>query len=194
MNATDLLAELTAAFKNEPYPGDLNLLTDNSGYDLEATQIRDSFKAHTWQNMPDKLMRYEQGGYGFLSLPGFKYYFPAYLCFTVRDYYEADSIPDNLVNNLTLPAEINILMSAFDTKRYRMDVDMPSIDWNKMDQTRLKDLNDNVQWFISRYEQFNRIQSRAIYHFLVFLRDEYGDDFFGDEPNTAIQRYWFQFA
>ena len=194
MNKTELLAEITAAFENEPYPGNLNLLEDNSGYDLEATNIRNALKAHTWQQLPDKVMAYEQSGYAWLSPMGFKYYLPAYLCFAVRDYYEADSIPVNLIYDFTLKAEIDVLRSAFVTKKYGMDKTMPSIDWYKMDQTSLLNLNDNVQRFITRHGQFSPAQRRAIYHFLVFIQAEYTNDFPDGEPNTAIQRYWFQFA
>ncbi|RZK16158.1 MAG: hypothetical protein EOO56_20565, partial [Hymenobacter sp.] len=104
MSADDLLAELTACFEHELYPGDDNLVTNNEpGYDLEALQIRDTFMVHTWQTLPDELMLYEQSGYHFLSKRGLKYYLTAYLGFAVRAYAEADSIPDGLILSLTLP-------------------------------------------------------------------------------------------
>jgi hypothetical protein len=78
MSADDLLAELTVCFEHEPYPGDDNLVINNiPDYDLESLQIRDTFKMHTWQTLPDELMLYEQGGYHFLSKQGLKYYLPA---------------------------------------------------------------------------------------------------------------------
>ena len=99
MSADDLLAELTACFQHEPYPGDDNLVTNNeSGYDSKALQIRDTFKEYMWQTLPDKLMLCEQGGYFFLSKRGLKYYLPAYLEFAVRAYAKADSIPGRVLS------------------------------------------------------------------------------------------------
>lgn len=195
MTAAELITELTESFQNEPYPGNLNIVTNNApDYDLESIQIRETFKVHTWQSLPDALMQYEQGGFSFLSKEGLKYYLPAYLRFAVRDYAEADSIPDNLILNLTLPTEMDIVVSALDVKRYRMDEDMPKIDWNDIHQARLRDANQDVHRFIERYGQFSFAQSRAIYHFLAFMRDEHGKDYWDNEPNVAIERYWFQFA
>ena len=195
MTATDLTTELTECFQHEPYPGDFDIVTNNApDYDLEALQIRETFKVHTWQTLPDELMQYEQGGYNFLSKKGLKYYLPAYLQFAIRDYTGADSIPDGLISTLTLPAQIDEVRSALDTKRYQLVEKMPKIDWNNYHQKRLRDLNESVHWFIDRHSQFDAAQGRAIYHFLCFMRDEHGTDYWNNEPQIAIERYWFQFA
>jgi hypothetical protein len=185
MSADDLLAELTACFQHEPYPGDDNLVTNTEpGYDWESLQIRDTFKVHTWQTLPDELMLYEQGGYLFLSKRGLKYYLPAYLGFAVRAYAEADSIPDGLIFSLTLPTEQDDLTAE---QRPAGDEHIPA-------QTRRAELSGRIRYFLDRYGQFKGAQGRAIYQFLVFMRDKHGYDYFSDEPNVAIQRYWLQFA
>lgn len=195
MTAAELITELTESFQHEPYPGDLNIVTNNApDYDLEALGIRETFKVHTWQSLPDALMIYEQSCLGFLSREGLKYYLPAFMQFAVRDYPGAESIPDNLILNLTLPTEMDIVVSALDVKRYRLDEDMPKIDWNDIHQARLHSVNQDVHSFIERYGQFNLAQSRVIYHFLVFMRDEHGKDYWDNELDIAIQRYWFQFG
>ena len=129
-----------------------------------------------------------------MSEKGIKYYLPAYLQFTVRDYHGSDSIPDGLVLTLTLPTEMDVVMSALDARRYRIDTDMPTIDWNDHHQTRLRDMDQSVHRFVERYGQFTGAQGRVILHFLEHMRDEYGEDFFNNEPGVAIERYWFQFA
>ncbi|WP_046246975.1 DUF6714 family protein [Hymenobacter terrenus] len=195
MSADELIAELNASFQHELYPGDSDIVTNNApDYDLESLQIRDAFKVHTWQTLPDELMQQEQGAYIFLSKKGLRYYLPAYLRFAVRAYAEADSIPDGLIFTLTLPAEVDEMISAFNMKRYRLDERMPAIDWNEYYQTRLQKMNEKVHRFIDRYSQFSLAQSRAIYHFLTHMRDEHGEDYWESEPATAIERYWFQFA
>lgn len=195
MTSEELISELVESFQYEPYPGDLDIVTNNApDYDLEALQIRESFRAFTWLTLPDELMQYEQGGYNFLSKKGLKYYLPAYLQFAVRNYAGADSIPDGLISTLTLPTEIDEVLSAFDTKRYELVESMPQIDWNNYHQKRLREVNEAVHWFIDRYGQFSAPQGRAIYHFLCFMRDEHGADYWNGEPQVAIERYWFQFA
>ncbi|MBD2767859.1 hypothetical protein IC235_08130 [Hymenobacter sp. BT664] len=195
MTADELIAEITMCFENEPFPGDLNIVTNNTpGYDLEALQIREAFKVHTWQTLPDELMQYENTAYCSLSAKGLKYYLPAYLQFAVRAYAEADIIPDGLISLLTLPAEVDVVRSAFDIKRYQIDEKLPEIDWGSFYQNRLRELNESVRWSIDRYSQFNPAQGRAIYHFLCFMRDEHGADYWNDELQLAIDRYWFQFA
>ena len=195
MSADDLLAELTACFQHEPYPGDDNLVTNNEpGYDLEALQIRNTFKGYTWQTLPDELMLYEQGGYFFLSKRGLKYYLPAYLGFAVRAYAEADSIPDGLIFSLTLPTAQDEVAIASNGEPTQLQEPLPVGDEQVLPQTRQDELSKRVSYFLDRYGQFGGAQGRAIYHFLVFMRENYDRDYFNGEPNVAIQCYWFQFA
>lgn len=194
MSAAELIAELTESFQSEPYPGELNIVYTNSDYDLEVKQIRETFKVHTWQELPDELMLYEQFGISFLSKKGLRYYLPAFLQFAVRDYAGSDSIPPNLVFKLTLPAEADVVLSAFNASQYQFGTDTSAVSQIEYYQARLRDANENVHRFIDHYSQFSAAQSRAILHFLEYMRDEYGGDFCDGEPETAIERYWFQFA
>lgn len=103
-------------------------------------------------------------------------------------------IPDNIILSLTLPTEVDVTLSAYRVKQYQLDEDMPKVDWNDIHQNRLQHLNEEVHGFIAHANQFTHAQSRAILHFLEYMRDEYGEDFFNNEPQVAIERYWFQFA
>jgi hypothetical protein len=195
MNAAELITELTESFNEVPYPGEFDIVYNNSDYDLEVKRIRETFKAYTWQLLPNEVMHYDQGGYIFLSKKGLKYYLPAYLRFAVRDYAGADSIPDSLVFFLTLPTEIDVVAAAITAKRYQnqMIEGTSTVDLNEEYQARLRDTNDRVHRFIDRNSQFSLAQSRAILHFLEYMRDEHSEDFFNNEPAVAIERYWFQF-
>ena len=193
MNAAALLVEITKAFQSEPRPGEFELLANNSGYDLEANGIRDSFKHYAWQSLPDELMRGEQGGYIFLSSKGLRYYLPAYLQFCVRDYVAADAIPDGLILIMTLPAEVDVLSSALAARRWPHDDSERQNEYRYL-QNRLRTLNQEAHRFINRWSQFSFAQSRAILLFLEYLRDEHSQDYWNNEPDIAIERYWFQFA
>lgn len=194
MTADEIITELNESFQNEPRPSELNIVYSNSLDYPEVLQVRDAFKAHTWQTLPDELMHYEQDSIIFLSKEGLKYYLPAFLRFALRDYLAADAIPGSLIFFMTLPAEIDVLLSALATKRYRIDESTPTIDWNEQYQRRLRDVNERVHSFIYNYGQFNLAQSRVILHFLEYVRDKHGEDYFDNEPAIAIQRYWFHFA
>ena len=194
MNPTALLTLLDESFGHEPHPGESHIVHNNSGYDLEAVGIREAFKAHTWQTLPAEVLLHEQSALGFLSKTGFKHYLPAYLRLALRQYEAADMIPDNLMLALTLPTEADIVLSALDIRRYGLDENMPGVDWNDILQSRLRNLDQETHDFIDRYRQFSHTQGRVIYQFLAFMRDEHGPDFQRKEPETAIERYWFQFA
>lgn len=194
LSAVEVVAEITGAFENEPYPGEWNIVYDNSDYDIEVKRIRETFKVHTWQTLPDELMQDEQYCFSFLEKKGLKYYLPAFMVFAVRDYTGSYSIPDNIIFQLTLPAEMDVVVSALNTRLYRLDTDRPISYWNEYYQSRLLGVNGEAHDFIDRSAQFSPAQGRAILHFLEYMRDEYGEDFLRDQPNIAIERYWFQFA
>lgn len=189
MNATELIAEITGAFPVEDYPGDENIVYDNSDYHLEAKGIREAFKVYTWQQVPDELLLYEQSCLSFLSPAGYRYYLPAFLCFAVRDYWGADLIPDGIVFTLTWPVEdVAPGIDPCPLARQPLNIDSDSLLQDRP-QT-----NAAIGRFIACAYLFSPAQGRAIYHFLAYLRDEYGSDFLHNEPEVAIRRYWFQFA
>lgn len=197
MTIPDLLAEITQAFQDEPHPGEWHIVYDNASDDPEVIQIRESFNPYTWQTIPDDILQFEQSGYMFLSHRGLRYYLPAYLHYSVRAYREADSIPDGLLFIMELPTEADIMRSALRSKTSPFRAHSgPEALQEAYDsfQDRLCNLDDAVHRFIDRWSQFSPTQSRAILHFLEYLRDEHGQDYPDDEPAVAIERYWFQFA
>jgi len=194
MSAAELIAEINDCFQHEPRLDEMDIVYNNSPAYPEVLRIREAFKTHTWQALPEELMRYEQDGFIFLSKKGLKYYWPAYLRFAVRDYVAADSIPDSLVFFLTLPTEVDVMLSAVAATRYPLAVNTSLDAENEYYQSCLRDTNERVHSFIDNYGQFNQAQSRAILYFLEYMRDEHGEDFFNNEPAVAIERYWFQFA
>ena len=189
MSTTKVLAEITQAFQDEPHPGELDIVYDNSDYQLEYRQIRDSFALYTWQTMPDDLLFYERSAPSFLSTAGLRYYLPAFMQFAVRDYSASDTLPDSLVYDMTLPAELDVTDQLLLRQRFAPAPGQPA---GYPGNVRAPSFW--VYRFVERYGQFNRAQSRAILHFLEHLRDEHGQDYLHGEPAVAIERYWFQFA
>ena len=194
MNQTELIAEITASFKDELYPGDSSIVYDNSGFHLECIEIRDAFKGHTWQGVPDSVLSTEQTGLSFMSKEGFKYYLPAFMCSLLRDSSVVDDGIGMVVLLLKLQTEIDIAVVAEKIQRYEVGGKLPDVDLNEILQNQLAHTNAGINTFIARANQFTQAQGRAIYHFLTHTRDESGDEFLSNEADLAIQRYWFQFA
>lgn len=199
MSADELIAEITDSFQPELRPDDLHIVTNNEpGYDLESLQIRDSFRAYTWQTVPDDLLLYEQAALSLLSPRGFKYYLPAFLRLAVRQYAASDALPDSLVFHLTLPTHLDAAMTALIAKRnallIRLQQGEKGIDLDWPDEPpQVDNANWQVHFFIARACLFSRAQGRAIYHFLTYLRDKCDSDYEQEAATTAIERYWFQF-
>ena len=78
--------------------------------------------------------------------------------------------------------------------RYQFSTNTSIASQNEYYQTSLRGTDERIHNFIDNYSQFTYAQGRAILHFLEYMRDEYGGDFFNNEPQVAIERYWFQFA
>ena len=194
MNHPELTAEITTAFQGEQYPGDSNIVYDNSGFHLECIEIREAFKGHLWQEVPDDVLSAERTGLSFMSKVGFRYYLPAFMCSLLRDSSVIEEGISMVVQLLRLPTEIDIAVMAEKIQRYDVASKLPDVDLNEVLQNQLTYANKSVNTFIARAIQFTPAQGQAIYHFLVYVRDESGDESLSTEANLAIQRYWFQFA
>ncbi len=193
MNKEELIETIKEAFKDEKHPGEFNLVYDNSGKHIECIEVRELFKDKTWDSLPDNFMFEEHTALSSFSKEAFKYYLPAFMLFSIRSYEEADVIPDNLVYDLTLPTEADTIKLANDIKRYKLDKKMSEIDFNEILQNSISNMDKSINNFIQRVKLFTDVQSEAILAFLEYINTYHSDDFFNDEPTTAINRYWFAF-
>ena len=194
MNPSELIAEITAAFQDEPYPSDANIVYDNTGFHLECIEVRDAFQGHRWQEVPDDVLSTERTGLSFMSKEGFKYYLPAFMCSLLKDSSVVDEGISMVLLLLKLPTEIDSAVLAEQIQRFEVAGKLPDVDLNEVLQNQLVHTNTEINAFIASASQFTRAQGRAIYHFLAYTRDECGDEFLSTEADLAIQRYWFQFA
>ena len=190
----ELITEITGAFKDEPYPGDLNIVYDNSGFHLECIEIREAFKGHKWTEVPDEILSTEQTALSFMSKEGFKYYLPTFMCSLLRDESVISDGVGMVVLLLKLPTEIDVAVLADQIQQSGTADKLPAVDINEILQNQLAQTNSGVNNFIARASTFTKVQGRVIYRFLVYLRDQPNDDFLSNDANLAIQRYWFLFA
>ena len=197
MNPSELIEERTAAFHEEPYPGDENIVYDNTGTHAECEETREAFKGHRWQQVPDEVLSPENSGLSCMSEQGFKYYLPAFMCSLLRDRTIVGDGIDVMIILLKLPTEIDIAVVAEQLQRYAVPSKVPTALLNEVLQNQLAQTNDSINEFIARASQFTQAQGRAICQFLTYIRDEFNgedDAFLNSEAGLAIRRYWFQFA
>ena len=194
MTKEELLTEIKQAFSVQVYPGDLMIVYDNSGNHLECEEVRESFKGKTWDSLSQDFLFEQRYSLSFFSHESFNYYLPAFLIFVVNDFYNADDLSDNLVFKLTLPSEIDVVVVANAVKKYKIDQQMPDIDFDEILRNQLQYKNQDIHNFIARVTQLTREQGRAINHYLTFMKQEFSGEFTDGELEKAMDRYWFIFA
>lgn len=197
INPSELIEEITAAFQQEPYPGDENIVYDNTGTHAECEETREAFKGHRWQQVPDEVLSPENSGLSCMSEQGFKYYLPAFMCSLLRDRTIVGDGIDVMIILLKLPTEIDTAVVAEHLQRYAVPSKVSTALLNDVLQNQLAQTNDSINEFIARASQFTQAQGRTICHFLTYIRDEFNEEddaFLNSEAGLAIRRYWFQFA
>ncbi|MGB7520529.1 MAG: DUF6714 family protein, partial [Spirulinaceae cyanobacterium] len=109
-----ILEKIENNFGDSLYPGDDNIVYDNSGRCLECLDIEQAFQGKHWKDVPSETIIYQNSALTFFSVEAFRFYLPAYLCVAIEHYYPSDVIPDYIVSNLTLPIEVDAFKAAYD--------------------------------------------------------------------------------
>lgn len=194
MTHPELIAEITAAFQAEPYPGDAHIVDDNSGLRPEGGDIRNVFRGHPWQAVPDEVLATQRASLSGMSKAGFKYYLPAFMCSLLRNSRVVDDSAGTILSLLKLPTEVDTTAVTEKIQRYEVAGKLPDAELEEFLQSQLAHTNKAINAFIARAAQFTQAQGRAICHFLSYVRDEANGKPSSREADLAIQRYWFQFA
>jgi hypothetical protein len=179
------------AFISEKYPGDSHIIYDNNIKDMDSEFLKEVLTGKSWDSLTQKEIFSIRKYIPFFSKEGFKYYAPALMIAAIDELDEMDDLPDLLVSKFTLPAEIDIVMSANSVKEYHIDKSLNDFDFNEHFQTMLKYNNESIHDFIEFMAFFNKEQTIAVKSFLEYMI-QYADDLMYD-PQIAIERYWFQF-
>ena len=191
MEKDQIIKVIIDAFKDEKYPGDSNIVYDNSGTHLECEQVKEAFTGQLWEKLHENFLFENRTALSFFSKEGFKYFIPAFMIFSAKKFHEADDTPDILIGEFTLPLEIDSIILANSIKQYRIDKQISSIDFEDVLQNQLEQNNNNVHRFFEYMNVFNKNQKSVIKEFLEYMI-KYTDSLYYN-PITAIERYWFQF-
>jgi hypothetical protein len=98
-----LARKIERTFATVPYPGDSDLVYDNSGDHLECSEVAEAFRGRNWKDLDLDFLRYHAQSIFFLSPAAYRFYLPAYLLVSLRSFAEADTIPGTIIGSLTAP-------------------------------------------------------------------------------------------
>lgn len=191
MEKNQIIDTIKETFKDEKYPGDDNIVYDNTGTHLECEQVKKTFAGHSWEKLHEIFLFENRNAISFFSKEGFKYYVPAYMIFSVKKFHEADDAPDMLIGKFTLPLEIDTVILANAIKQYRIDKRLTNIDFEEILQNQAKQNNNTLHRFFEYMHIFNNNQKSTIKNFLEYMI-RYSNSLYY-KPEVAIDRYWFQF-
>ncbi|WP_218082522.1 DUF6714 family protein [Anthocerotibacter panamensis] len=186
----EVLDQLEESFGSLVYPGDEQIVYDNSGHHLECVDVKQTFLGKHWRELSLDTLVYENSALSFFTPLAFQFYLPAYLSAVVKNYDQADVLPSDVVFYLTVPSEADTLTQINALQRYATSFDF---DLRTFLLEQLSNSNQRVQRFIERVSIFDKKQGRVIKNFLLYMQLEHADDFPSQEPQTAIERYWFMF-
>lgn len=189
------LLHIDNIFGQMSYPGDGHIVYDNSGVHLECKEIKEALKGRHWRNVSFETLEKLNTALPFLSQEGYRFYLPAFMVFSVSDFYRADIIPYEVISSLTRPI-------TSDMERIRQMVmlqpEMQHVSEDEWEQIfkimaetyQSGSLEDN---FFSRVSGFSLPQCKIIRQFLEYMRDVFEEEFPNQEPQIAIDRYWYMF-
>jgi hypothetical protein len=182
-----LISDIKLAFGETAYPGDDNIVYDNTGDHLECNEIKESFAGKKWQEITFDIIRDNESALSFFSDTGFSYYLPVYLIECIEHYEQYDVLADTIVYHLTLPIETDFQITA----DYLAKKSIPEIDIHSHLTSALANSNQQIHNFIKRMSLFNKSQGKAINQFLLYLESIKSIDFPDNKPIIASIRYWF---
>lgn len=187
-----LLQHIDEAFRAMEYPGDENIVMDNSASDLESQKIKGLLKGHHWRDLPFEVMDQLRTALPFLTPAAYRFFLPAFMAYSVTDFDRADLIPFELVQTLTLPEASDLERIREGAKMHPEVQPFSAAEWEGI----LKMLGEYQasgqakSVFFARVTGFDAAQCEAVHDFLEYMNTVFSADFPNREPERALERYW----
>lgn len=190
-----LCLRINEVFGEMPYPGDENIVLDNSGSHLECEKIKSSLQGQHWRDVPFETLERLRSALSFLSPEGYRFYLPAFTVMSIVDFRRADVIPDEIIQTLTLPLESDLERIRNLANLHPEMQPFSSDEWEQILETQSATYRNGVvaSTFSERVSGFTAAQCQVIRQFLEYMIDVHGAEFPNREPEIAIERYWYQF-
>ena len=196
--ATELCASIEHAFGALQYPGDDNIVYDNSGYHLECAAIKKALKARHWRDISFDTLDDMREALCFLSPGGFRFYLPAFMRIAVTDYDRADIIPGIIIRSLTPPT----LSDVEERAAFLENFSKQDKGYVKISPEEVRELNaqmlgsfhsgEDLIWFDERVSIFTPEEKKAVRRYVEYMRDFHGNDL-EEDAQKALDRYWNRF-
>jgi len=97
----EIKRKIMETFAGVEYPGDDNIVYDNSGYDLECNEVKAIFRGKKWQDLGLLTLRRNRESVFFFTPESYHFYLPSFLISILDDHDEADAITDTVLYSLT---------------------------------------------------------------------------------------------
>ena len=101
------------AFADAPYPGDDNLVVNQSGQDPECREIAAAFVSKRWEDVSPDMLREHAQALPIFTPSAFRYYLPAYMIASIDPGPEGETLRDLATFNLTPPRSDRVWRSGF---------------------------------------------------------------------------------
>ncbi|MDR3294674.1 MAG: hypothetical protein LBT26_02425 [Clostridiales Family XIII bacterium] len=189
-----LIESIRAAFMGEQYPGDMDIVYDNTGFYLDVEEIKQKLIGKSWQEADKEFLFSERNDAPhFFSKAGFKYYIPAFMTAAVAYYDEMDDLPDALIGKFTFPEERDIAELEAAAKAGNALLPQFAAEPGDFFQRRLGGLAEEQRRFAEYMAEFNDAQCKVIRAFLEYMQRCYDRGDLYNNPAVAVERYWKDF-
>ncbi len=195
IDAKTLLVLIHEQFSRIPYPGDDHIVLDNTREHIECEEIRRTLVGHHWCEVSFEQLDQLHSALFFLSPEGYRFYLPAFMFYSVADFERADVIPDEVIQTLTFPSKLDISRIEEFSARMKNNNIIMDDEWNELVQMLGNSYKDGSleRLFLDRISGFDIGQRQVIRKFLEYIGDVYRDEYPNQEPQIAINRFWYQF-
>jgi hypothetical protein len=198
IDAATLLHHIEESFGRVPYPGDEHIVADNSGWDPEYERPRTALRGRHWRDLPFETLYAVRSSLSFLSPEGYRFYLPAFMRTAIVDYDRADVLPSSVIGSLTLPhpSDMNVDWLVEWSRRHPemqlfSDAELKEMQRESRAHGSVEPLE---RLFFEDVSGFDTRQREVIVEFLEYMRDVHGCDFTLQQPERALERYWYQFG
>jgi hypothetical protein len=107
----EIVQKTQIAFADNQYPGDENLVEDPEYW--EAINLSEQLKGKDWRAVPLEVLNKYRFNLSLFTPEAFHYYLPAFILASVLFSDQVDTLPDNLIYNLTPPEKDGLDMDKF---------------------------------------------------------------------------------
>lgn len=192
MDAKTLCLRIDEAFGSMPQPREKRLPSEDTSGSLEAEQIRSKLRGRHWRDIPFEALSEIPSALSFLNPAEYRFYLPAFMVFSVADFDQANPIPHEVVQSLTLPDLADLERTRKLGELHSEVQPFSNEEWQQVLATLEENYRNGVleRAFFERVSGFDDSQNYAILQFLEYMVDSHSNEFLNGELQRAIERYW----